>query len=278
MRTATLQDLDPSALNVAVHLQPVERIRVHSRIQPQRHAGQHRARDDFDHGHQVIARERTLRDPPQIELMRLADVQPVDRVPPIGQAGAREYHVLVTRRCDHAQRARNHRRGLRTQQQLRRQVPRVAGIARCAVGWVAQGVVIVGRWHQRRRAVHHDGTAPRRPQSVECVLHEQLHRVRAERSVREIAQRQQATVGQRIEKLRSHSHTWSVRFGARPSAADESEPPDRFRRSRTTRGGLKRLYRLGIQRTTATPDAWNRPGSVNRTANRRARMQDMARM
>ncbi len=75
---------------------------MRGRIHSQLHARQHRTRDCFDHGHEIVTRQRTLRDSPQVELMRLADVQPVDSVTPIRQTGAREQHVLVTSRRDHA--------------------------------------------------------------------------------------------------------------------------------------------------------------------------------
>ena len=77
---------------------------MHCRLEPQRHAGQHRRSDALDHREQVVTRERPLRDPPQIELVRLADMQAIDGVAPIRQAGTREQHILVARRRDHAQR------------------------------------------------------------------------------------------------------------------------------------------------------------------------------
>ena len=157
--------------------------------------GQQRRRDALDHRDQVVARERPPRDPPQIELVRLADVQAIDRVAPVGQAGARHNNVFVARRRDHAQRARNHRGRLRPQQQLRRQVARVARVARRTVGRVAEIIVVVGDRNERRRAMHDDRTIPRGAQGIERVLHEQLHRMRAERCVGQIAQRQQAAVG-----------------------------------------------------------------------------------
>jgi hypothetical protein len=43
--------------------------------------------------------------------------------------------------------------------------------------------------------MHDDRTVPCCTQGIERVLHEQLHRVRTERRVGEIAQREQPTVG-----------------------------------------------------------------------------------
>jgi hypothetical protein len=129
VRPAAFQNFDPPSLHLAVDLETVERVRMQCCVQSQRHARQHRTGNGLDHRDQIVARQRSLRDPPQVELMRLADVQPVDRVAPIGQAGAREQHILVARRRDHAQRARNHCRRLRAQEQLRRQIARVTGVA-----------------------------------------------------------------------------------------------------------------------------------------------------
>ena len=161
--------------------------------------GQQRRRDALDHRDQVVARERPSRDPPQIELVRLADVQAIDRIAPVGQAGTRDDNVFGARRRDHAQRARNHRGGLSPQQQLWREVARVARIARRTVGWVAEIIVVVGDRNERRRAMHDDRTIPRGTQGIERVLHEQLHRMRAKRAIGQVAQRQQATVGARFE-------------------------------------------------------------------------------
>ena len=57
---------------------------------------------------------------PEVELLRFADVQSIDRVAPIGQPGTGDENVVVARRRDHAQRPWNHRCRLCTQQQLHR--------------------------------------------------------------------------------------------------------------------------------------------------------------
>jgi hypothetical protein len=164
-------------------------------LQSQRYARQHRTGDGFDHRDQVVARQRTLRDSPQVQLMRLADVQTIDCVAPVGQTRASEQHVGIERRRDHAQSARNHCRGLRPQEQLWGQITRVTRVAGCTVGRIAEVVVIVGGRNHRWRAIHHDRTVPRCPQGIERVLHEKLHRVRPERCVSQVAQRQQTAVG-----------------------------------------------------------------------------------
>jgi hypothetical protein len=128
--------------------------------------------------------------------------------------------------------------------------------------------------------MHDDRTIPRGTQDIESVLHEELHRMRTKYGIGQVAQRQQATVGIRFEqmcfeKLRSHGTPCSSVQGA-AQAADESEPPDRLRRS-----GLREVLEGNGEtqlRTIATPDAWNRPGPVNRKANPCVRERDMARM
>jgi hypothetical protein len=129
MCAAALQDFDPASLYVAVNLEAVERVRMYGRLQPQRHTREHRACDGFDHRDEIVTGQRTLHDSPQVELVRLADVQPVDCIATVRETRARDQHVCVARRRNHAQRPRNHRGGLRAQEQLRRQITCVARVA-----------------------------------------------------------------------------------------------------------------------------------------------------
>ncbi len=184
----------------AVHLEPVDRVRVARRRKPERRAGQHRVRRDVDHLLERRASEWATRDAPEIELVRLADVQPIDRVAPVSEPRAHEQHVVVAGRREHPERGRDHRGRLRAEQPIGRHVPRVARITRRAVGRIAERVVVFGDRDDRRRAVHDDRATPARGERRDGVAHEQLHCVRAERRVGEIAQRERASISLGIEQ------------------------------------------------------------------------------
>ena len=86
-------------------------------------------------------------DPPQVELVRLADVQPIDHVSAVDEAGARHDDVVgVTGPNEAAQRPGHHRRHVRAQEPAVVDVARVPGLAGRGVGRIAEHLVVVVRW------------------------------------------------------------------------------------------------------------------------------------
>ena len=103
-------------------------------------SGQDRRDDEADHLVEVAAVERlAAADAPQVELVRLADVQPIDHVAAVDEARACHDDVVgVTGRARRAQRGGHHRGHVRPQEPALVDVARVAGLAGGGVGRVAE--------------------------------------------------------------------------------------------------------------------------------------------
>ena len=100
-------------------------------------------------------------DAPEVELVGLAHMQPVDGVATVDQADRRQQDVgrLAVRRQVIQQRW-DHRRGVRAQHGRSGHVARVARVARDGVGRVPQALVIVVDGYHGIGAVHEHLTAP----------------------------------------------------------------------------------------------------------------------
>ncbi len=95
-REAALPDLDPLVVVVDVDLQAVRRVRVLARRDAVLGAGQERAHEHVDHLFEISRAELPgSRHPPQVELVRRARVQAVDRVSPVHQSGQGVQPVVV---------------------------------------------------------------------------------------------------------------------------------------------------------------------------------------
>jgi hypothetical protein len=175
-----------------------------SRCRAHERAGEHAAHYDLDHLDKGSGVERAAGDTPQVELVRLADMQPIDRVAAIRQTRAHQQHVVVVCRGDRAQRARDHRGRLGAKQTARRHVPRVTRVARRGIRRIAQIVVVVGDADERGRSIDDHGALPALAQRRDRILHKQLERVRTRRSVGQIAQCQRSPITLTIDESNRH--------------------------------------------------------------------------
>ena len=187
---AALEQLDPLLADQHLDLEAVVGVGMLGRDRAMAAAGQHRRDDQLDHLLEVAAVEpRSAADPPQVELVGLADVQPVDHVAAVDQARAGHHHVVVTA-GQPPQGGRHHGRGVRAQQVRVVQVARVAGIAGGGVRRVAEQLVVLGDGHHRAGPVDEDRAAPARGQRLGDGGGHQLHGVGAGGRVGQVAQRQ----------------------------------------------------------------------------------------
>jgi hypothetical protein len=130
--------------------------------------------DELHHSSELVAGKRRAAEPPEVELVRLADGQPVDSVAPIDEPRAGKEHVVVGRAGERAQEAGDHRAGVRTEHLRLAHVAGVPGVARSGVGRVAQELVVVGDRHERVGSVDDRLATPgltQRPHDVadECL-------------------------------------------------------------------------------------------------------------
>jgi hypothetical protein len=192
MGQAALAELDPAALGADLDLAPGQCVGVARRHGPHRQSGRERRAGDRHHALEVASGHRRARGAPHVELMRLAHVQPVDDVAAVDDAGAGHERIVRAQLGELAQRARDDRRHVRSQHGARRDVAGVPGLARDAVGRVAQRVVVVGDRDDAAAAPHVDVRAPGPGQRGDRRLDEPLHAVLARVGVGQVAQRQRA--------------------------------------------------------------------------------------
>ena len=126
---------------------------------------------------------------PQIELVRLADVQAVDDVAAVDEPRRAHEHVVGGSRRQLAQGRRDRRRGLAAQQR-RAEIARVAARAPGRRGRRAERVVVVGHGDDAAGAVHEHRAAPARAQGIGGARDELLHAMRAVSGVGEVGQGQ----------------------------------------------------------------------------------------
>ena len=178
-REAALAYLHPRIAILHVQLQSVRRVGVHGGSEVQRPVRQQRLHHTLGHVPQVRrAERRTVAQVPEVQLVRLAAVQPVDAVAPVHEAGAREEHVTRGLSGELAQRRRDHRRGLRAQERALAHVARVARISRSAVRRVVRPkIIVVGHGDDGARAHHAHLAAPARGQGGEHLVEQQLQGV-----------------------------------------------------------------------------------------------------
>ncbi len=137
MCQSALTDLDPPLpRRFDLDLQTVRRVRVRGRRRAVGGLGQHRLNDQLHHLSQLIDTEISFRQPPDVELMRLAGMQPIDRVAPVNDAGADEQRVAGRMRSQRPEKAGNRSAHVTAQQPMLAHVAGVARIACCTVGWV----------------------------------------------------------------------------------------------------------------------------------------------
>ena len=156
------EQLDPPAVHVDLHLAAGGGVRMRRVERPVPRSGHDRRDDELDHLVEVAGGQRLAAAyPPQVELVRLADVQAVDHVAAVDEARARHDDVVgVTGPGEAAQRPGHHRRHVRAQQTAVVDVARVAGLAGGGVGRVAERLVVVGDRDDRARTVDEHRSAP----------------------------------------------------------------------------------------------------------------------
>ena len=103
MRQTALTDLDPLVARLDVDLAGRRACTGAPRLAPMREAGQSAPATASIIASRSARDSGPASDPPQIELMRLAGVQPIDRVAAIEQARADQQHAS-SRAADHEQR------------------------------------------------------------------------------------------------------------------------------------------------------------------------------
>jgi hypothetical protein len=190
MGEPALQQLDPLAAREDLHLAAGGRVGMAGGLRAPARARQQRLDDRGDHGVEVALAHRPARDPPQVELVGLADVQAIDDVAAVDEAGHAHEHVVRRGGRQRAQRRRDARRRVRTQHPPRVDVARVAPVAGGGVGAVAQRVVVVGDRDHPARAVDKRAAAPARGQPRRGAGYEVLHAMRAVARIGEVGQRQ----------------------------------------------------------------------------------------
>jgi hypothetical protein len=107
--------------------------------------GQDRIQHEIDHLLEITHPQRrpTRADSPQVELMGLSHVRAVDRVAPVDHSRTGEHYVR-RRPCREAIKGGGHqRRRVRPQDQITRQVARVASIPGHGLGRIEEPVVVV---------------------------------------------------------------------------------------------------------------------------------------
>jgi hypothetical protein len=93
-REAALADLDPRRSVGDVDLPSTGGVGMRSALRAPRAPGEERFGDARDHLIEIALAERRAPDAPQVELMRLTHVQPIDAVTPIDQPGTDAEQVL----------------------------------------------------------------------------------------------------------------------------------------------------------------------------------------
>ena len=212
---AALGHLHPLAARLDVDLQPAGRVRMGGGDGLQRAARAAARPPPPDHVGQLGRAERLAApDPPQVELVRLSDVEPVDPVPPPDQAGAGEERVVGRRGGEAAEQRRDHGRGLRPEQPAAGDVAGVAGVARGAAGRVEEPVVVVGDGDDRLGPLLEHRAAPGVAQRRDGGVDEELHGVGPLGRVGQVAEGQGSLQGFGREDGVRHVRT-SVAAGPR---------------------------------------------------------------
>ncbi len=161
-----------------------------------RAAGQHRGDDERDHRLEVLqaALTRGAGHAPQIELVRLPGVQPIDGVTAVGQAGADEEQILTVCEGPEArQERRNHRRGLGAQDGDVAHVTGVASVPGDRIGRVTEAIVVVARGDHGARATKANFGAPGVAQGRDDRVDQELESVLPLLGIGEIADGERAT-------------------------------------------------------------------------------------
>ena len=146
-----LEQLDPGSLDQHLHLAPLAGVRMRCRERPVRRIRQHGRDDQIDHLLEVGGRQgRVAPHPPQVELVRLADVQAVDHVAPVDEPGTGDDEIEAgVRTRDVPERPRDHRRGVRAQQPAVVEVAGVPRLARRCIGRIAEQLIVLRERHDR---------------------------------------------------------------------------------------------------------------------------------
>ena len=157
-------------------------------------AGQGRRDDEADHLLQVIRGERLApAHAPQVELVRLADVEPIDHVAAVDQARACHDDVAgAARRDEAAKRIGDHRRHVRPQEPVLVEIARVPGLPRRGSGRIAERLVVRADRDDRARPVDQHRSAPGALQGVADRVREKLHGMRPRGRIGQVAQRERA--------------------------------------------------------------------------------------
>ncbi len=158
-------------------------------------SGQRRAYHLADHVVEVVGGEPATPESPQIDLVGLAGMQPIDGVAPVDQAGADQQQVVGRVESQRTQGARDHRRGLGAQQHALRHVARVARVSGGSVGRIAEPVVVVFDRHQRPGAVEEAPATPALGERFVKCADDPLHGVRTLDRVGEVTQVESACEG-----------------------------------------------------------------------------------
>lgn len=146
MCQAALADLDPVVAVGDVDLPPRDRVGVHGRHgppPPPRQRGPDDPVDQLFQRHLGQGPADVGADAPDVELVWLPDVLPVDHVAPVDHPRTHQRHVVAASGRDLLQRQRHHRAGVAAEHQLLGEVAAVARVTRSRAGLVAEPVVVV---------------------------------------------------------------------------------------------------------------------------------------
>jgi hypothetical protein len=231
---AAFEQLHPVAVPRHLHFPGVRRIRMTRGHGTPARSGSEGVDGGRDHRIQRVAPEPAPGQAPQVELVRLADVQPVDGVAPVDEAGYGE-QLVTDPTAQPPECGRNGRRRVRPQQPGLVEIAGVAPVARGAVGRIAERVVVVDDGDDTVAAMHADGYPPELREALEGDCDERLHRVLALRRIGEVAQLESCgqllvrqvhvllAFGRRTDRPRSVRRGGSSARAARPGQTGAAE-------------------------------------------------------
>jgi len=177
-----LADLHLLAAPPHVDLSAAQRVRMGVRHGAPGRARQHSRDDQRDHPVQVVGGQRRTAAPdaPQVDLVRLAHVPPVDGVAPEADSRHRQQHVGGSGGAGEVvEQGGDPGAGVGVQHPARRDVAAVAGVAGHRVGRVAQPVVVVGDGDDSGTGIAAHRDAPGAGQSLLQRRDDALQRVRS---------------------------------------------------------------------------------------------------
>ena len=146
-----------------------------------------------------------MADAPEVELMRLADGEPIDAIAPVDEPRAGKQHVFVAGASQRTQQAGDHGAGMRPQDLRVAHVARVPRVARRGLGRVPEQLVVVRDPHERVGAMDDHVAVPGLAQRRHGVVDEELKRVRPVRRVRQIRKNQRLPISSSRDEHRLSS-------------------------------------------------------------------------